>query len=381
MSWPFGGLPVGGVFLGQSGGPLLGLARLGGPLLLTAAVWAGGVALEELGEAAWRFGRSRAESRFPWIGLGALGLVVAVGIAGALAPNGGPAVRRIDVAAIQGGGRRGFNQFETGQAGDFSAELDATGVLERSPDRPALVVWPEDVVALVRPLRDSPEADALARLARALRATVLAGVTVTESPATFRNEIVAWSPGGRIISVFEKVHRVPFGEYVPFRGFFAHLADLAAVPRDAIAGHGTGLMKTPAGPLGVLVSYEVFFADRGRSSVRAGAELLVVPTNTSSYSSAQMPSQEVAADRIQAVEEGRDLIQAAPTGYSTLVTNDGAVSQQSALSVRQVLQGSVALRRGATLYERFGDLPVLVVAALALLAGWAGPAVQRRRRR
>ena len=94
-----------------------------------------------------------------------------------------------------------------------------------------------------------------------------------------------------------------------------------------------------------------------------------------------MPSQEVAADRIQAVEEGRDLIQAAPTGYSTLVTNDGAVSQQSALSVRQVLQGSVALRRGATLYERFGDLPVLVVAALALLAGWAGPAVQRRRRR
>ena len=78
--------------------------------------------------------------------------------------------------------------------------------------------------------------------------------------------------------VFEKVHRVPFGEYVPFRGLFSHLANLDAVPRDAIPGRGSGLMRTPAGPLGILVSYEVFFADRGRSSVRAGAQLLVVPT-------------------------------------------------------------------------------------------------------
>jgi apolipoprotein N-acyltransferase len=137
-------------------------------------------------------------------------------------------------------------------------------------------------------------------------------------------------------------------------------------------------MRTPAGPLGVLVSYEVFFADRGRSSVRAGAQLLVVPTNTSSYSSDQMPSQEVAADRVQAVEEGRDLVQAAPTGYSSFVTNRGAVLQRSRLSARQVLTGTVSLRTGATLYERFGDLPTLVLAALALAAGLAvGLAAQR----
>ena len=200
---------------------------------------------------------------------------------------------------------------------------------------------------------------------------MLAGVTVTEPQNTFRNEIVAWSPAGRIVSVFEKVHRVPFGEYVPFRGFFSDLANLAAVPRDAIGGHGTGLMRTPAGPLGVLVSFEVFFADRGRSSVRAGAKLLVVPTNSSSYGSEQMPSQEVAADRVQAVEEGRDLVQAAPTGYSTFVTNRGVVRQQSRLSARQVLAATVPLRRGATLYERFGDLPTLVLASLALLCGLA----------
>jgi apolipoprotein N-acyltransferase len=377
MSWPFGGLPVGGVFLGQANGPLLTSARLGGPLLMTALVWTGGVVLGELGGLAARWRHERANAGVPWVGLAALLIVVAVCSVGEFAPDGGPAIRTITVASVQGGGRRGFNQFEIGQAGVFAAQLDASAPLEGSARHLALVVWPEDVVALVRPLAGSEESAQLAALARRLHATVLAGVTVTEPQNAFRNEIVAWSPAGRVVSVFEKVHRVPFGEYVPFRGLFSHLANLAAVPRDAIPGHGTGLMRTPSGPLGILVSYEVFFADRGRSSVRAGAELLVVPTNTSSYSSEQMPSQEVAADRVQAVEEGRDLVQAAPTGYSTFVTNRGVVRQQSRLSTRQVLVATVPLRHGATLYERFGDLPTLLLASFSLLAGLAVAARRR----
>ena len=49
MTWPFGGLPLGGVFLGQADGPVLGVARLGGPLALTAAVYVGGVGVGALG--------------------------------------------------------------------------------------------------------------------------------------------------------------------------------------------------------------------------------------------------------------------------------------------------------------------------------------------
>jgi apolipoprotein N-acyltransferase len=178
--------------------------------------------------------------------------------------------------------------------------------------------------------------------------------------------------------VFEKVHRVPFGEYIPWRGFFSHLASLSAVPRDAVPGHGSGLMVTPAGRIGVLVSFEVFFAGRGRAAVRAGAQLLAVPTNTSSYGSEQMPSQEVAADQVQAVAEGRDLVQSAPTGYSTLVDNRGRVLAMTGLSARQVLSGTLALRRGATLYEHLGDLPMVLLAVLALVIGVAED--QRRRR-
>jgi len=134
------------------------------------------------------------------------------------------------------------------------------------------------VVALDGPLDGSAEEAALAQLAVALHATLVVGVTETLSDTAFRNEVVAFGPDGSIVSRYEKVHRVPFGEYVPWRPFFAKLANLSAVSRDAVPGTGTGLLTTPVGPLGAMISYEVFYADRGRSSVRAGAQLLMVPT-------------------------------------------------------------------------------------------------------
>jgi apolipoprotein N-acyltransferase len=369
MTWPFGGLPLGGVFLGQADGPLLPLARLGGPLLLTAGVWAAGVGL-----ATFVCGLDRVRVRGGVVLAGVL-LLLALS---ALSPDGGPPVRTIGVALVQGGGRRGLNQEEVPPATVFTAQLAADYRVSHLRRAPKLVLWPEDVIALSAPLRGSPQAATMSVLARQLHTTLVAGVTVPVSATAFRNEIVAWGPDGRIVSVFEKVHRVPFGEYVPYRSLISHVANLSEVPLDAVPGHGTGLMRTPAGPLGTLVSFEVFYADRSRTSVRAGAELLIVPTNTSSYGTAQVPTQEVAADAVQAVETGRDLVQAAPTGYSTVVNQVGAVRQRSVLGRRQVLTATVALRKGFTPYDHLGDLPVLVLAALALAAGWTRERVWRR---
>jgi apolipoprotein N-acyltransferase len=243
-----------------------------------------------------------------------------------------------------------------------------------------LVLWPEDTVALDQPLTFSPEAAQLSRLARSLHTTLVAGVTETVGSSQFRNEVVAYSPSGVLVAVFEKVHRVPFGEYVPWRAFFSHFANLQAVPRDAIAGHGSGMIATPAGPLAVLVSYEVFFPDRGRSGVRAGGQLIIVPTNTSSYSSDQAPAQEVAASRLQAVEEGRDLVQVAPTGYSAIIDNRGRVLAQTPLSVSAVLRATVPLRVGKTLYNLAGNAPSLLLALLSVLVGLALGGLEHRRR-
>jgi apolipoprotein N-acyltransferase len=404
-SWPFGGLPIGGVFLGQAGGPVLGVARLGGPLGLTLAVYAGGVgvaALVECGVRAVRDG-TRAHAfarddpteggtpdgtgpdrggliagaiaglgRTALVGVVALGGVATVALLADHAPDGGPSVGSVTAAAVQGGGARGFRKSQIDPRIVLAAQNAATALMQRLDHgaAPELVLWPEDVVSLGGPLGHSPEESVLASLARSLRTTLVVGVTETVSPTTFRNEVVAFGPDGSLVSRFEKVHRVPFGEYVPDRSFFAHLGNLSAVPRDAVPGHGTGRLTTPAAPLGAMVSYEVFYADRGRSAVRAGAQVLIVPTNTSSYATDQVPTQEIAASEVQAVQQGRDLLQAAPTGYSAAITNRGVLEHRSVLGARQVVFATLDRRTGITLFVRYGDLPTEVVAALALAFGW-----------
>jgi apolipoprotein N-acyltransferase len=338
--------------------------------LLTAAVWACGVVVATLVSAVARAGNRNITRPGAVKALALLIGLAALVVAGAVSPDGGPAVGSARVALVQGGGVRGLSKEQVSPASVFRAQVAASLALLRHRSRLQLVLWPEDVIALDGPLRGSEEAAIMGLFAAELHTTVVAGVTEPASGLRFRNEIVAWGPNGKMVAEFEKVHRVPFGEYVPFRAFISHLADLSGVATDAIPGQGSGLLRTPAGPLGTLVSFEVFYAGRSHESVRAGAQLLIVPTNTSSYAAAQVPSQEVAADIIQAVETGRDIVQAAPTGFSSVVTQRGVVVQRSVLGRRQVLTATVSLRRGFTPYDHWGDLPILVLSLGALGVGW-----------
>jgi apolipoprotein N-acyltransferase len=301
-----------------------------------------------------------------------VGVVVGVGAWGAAAPDGGSSAGTVRVAAVQGGGVQGLRKSEVSPASVYAAQLAATKLMPAADGGrpPALVVWPEDTVSLNGLIDGSQTQGELAALARQLHATLVVGVTESVSDTRFRNEVVAFDPAGRIVARFEKVHRVPFGEYVPYRGFFSHLADLSGVPLDAIPGHGDGVLRTPVGLLGTMVSYEVFYAERARIATRAGAQLLVDPTNTASYSTSQVPTQEIAAARLQAIAEGRDLVQAAPTGFSAVVDHRGTVRARTSLGPRQVIVRDVALRRGATVYERVGDLPVLIVSGALVVIGW-----------
>ena len=364
---PFGGLPLGGIALGQATGPLAWVSRLGGPILLTGVTAASGAAVGILATAALTRGRG---ALIPPVVV--LAVVAALILAGHLGPDGSgsgphPTIR---VAAVQGGGPRGLNALESSSEEVFQRQVDATVGIHSPVD---LVVWPEDVVTVDQPIGQTPEAATIGQLAIGLHATLVAGVVENVGSTRFRNSAVAWSPGGQIAASYEKVHRVPFGEYIPGRSLIKHLANLDLVPRDAIAGHGPGLLATPAGRLGVVISYEVFFQDRARAAINAGGQVLLVPTNASSYRTSQVPTQEVAAAQLRALETGRDTIQAAPTGYSALIDASGRVLARSTLGRQQVITGVVTLRDGRTWFVRFGDLPILVLGILGLLGQyWLG---------
>ncbi len=364
---PFGGVPLGGVPLGQAAGPLVPAARLGGQLGLTGVTAMAAVALELLVATA----AGRGPGARTWGRAGELAamfaVVVALPVAGVLTPA-GRSVGTLRVALVQGGGRRGLRAVETSAQRAYDAQVTETAQVRGPVD---LIVWPEDVVALPGPLAGSPQAAQLGAIARAHGAPLLAGVTEDVGADKFRNAIVEWSAGGAVVGRYDKVHRVPFGEYIPLRSLVRHVVSLDAVPRDAIAGRGSGSLATPAGPVAITISYEVFFPDRARSAVRAGGQVLLVPTNTASYTTTQVSAAELAAMRVRAWSTGRDVALVAPTGWSAVVDSHGRVLQRSRLDVPAVLEATLTRRTARTPWVRWGDLPTLVAAALLASGGWA----------
>jgi len=354
-AWPFGGVPLTGIDLGQVAGPFAPAARLGGRLLLVGLIGLAGAALGALAR------------RHLVSGVAALAAVAAVSVLGAVAPDGSN-VGTLRVAAVQGGGLRGLRAVDRAPAPVVNAHLRAT---ERIPPGAVeLVLLPEDVIDVEGPIAGSPEDEAVAEVARRLATTVVAGVVEDVGQDRFRNAAVAWDRTGARVARYDKVHRVPFGEYVPARSLVDRVADLSVIPRDAIAGSGAGVLHTPAGTMGVVISFEVFFADRARAAVRAGGQLLLVPTNAASYRHDQVPAQEVAAARMRALETGRWVVQSAPTGYSAVIDDRGRVVALSGLGGADVLEADVGRRTGRTVFVRFGSAPTVALAGLALAATW-----------
>jgi apolipoprotein N-acyltransferase len=363
--FPLGGFPLPSLVHSQASGPLVLAAPIGGALLVTGLAAAAGTALA-------------APVLLAGLRRVAVTAATALMVGGSLAA--GATVRTVDagvldVAVVQGGGPRGTRAVFTDPAEVTARQLR---VLDRVSGSPDLVLLPEGVVVVDAPLEDAPVNRQLARRARRLGSTLVVGVVEGEDDG-FRNVAVAYGPDGAVLGRYEKEHRVPFGEYIPGRRLLSRFSDATAlVPTDAIVGHGVARLDTPAGRLGVVISYEVFFADRVREAVDGGGQVVLLPTNASSYLGEEVPATEVAAARLRAREFSRAVLQAAPTGYSVIVMPDGRVSARGALGEPALLRSSVPLRTGRTPYAVLGDAPVLA-GALALFV--AAAALRRSNRR
>ena len=352
--FPFGGFPLPGLVYSQPDGPFALAAPLGGALLVLGLSALAGAALAALVVVSPL--RRRLASGVALAAVTAGPLVI--GAAVTTAPAGS-----LDAAVVQGGGLRGTRAVFT-DPDDVTARhlavLDtALDPMSGSPD---LVVLPEGVVVVDGPIGATPDSALLGQRARQLDSALIVGVVEGEQDG-FRNVAVAYNKDGRLVDRYEKEHRVPFGEYIPARGLISKLTDATSlVPKDAIVGEGTALLRLPQADVGVVISYEIFFADRVREAVLGGGQMLVVPTNASSYVGDEVPATELAAAQLRAREYGRVVLQAAPTGYSAIVMPDGRVIARTDLGAAQLLRETVPLRQGLTPYARIGDLPVLALA-------------------
>ena len=364
-SWPFGGVPLSSLAIGQVAGPLAPVLRIGGALLLVEVTVIVGVAL------AAALGRR-------WLAAGLGGVVaLAVVLTGVTGPR-GEEVGTLRVALVQGGGPQGTRASDTDEREVFERHLNASADIETPVD---LVVWPEDVVDVDDPVAGTREGRELRALTRQLDAPLIVGVVEDAGPGHFRNAAVAYDADGEIIDRYDKVHRVPFGEYVPLRSLVERFAGNDLSARDAIVGNAPAELDTPAGHLAVAISWEIFFGDRVREGVENGAGIVLNPTNGSSFTGSLVQTQQVATSRMRAIESDRGVLQVAPTGFSAIVGPDGTVHRRSAISDQTVLHETIGMREGTTLYTRLGLLPAWIVALAGLALGWGAAWRQRRQRR
>lgn len=364
--FPFGGVPMASLAMGQVGGPFLPIVRAFGALGLVAAV---GVAAAALGSVVCGRGRTA---------LLASATLVAATLVGQLAPD-GTIVGSEPVAVVQAGGELGTRAVNSNAGTVFERHLDATR--EVAPG--TLTVWSESAVTANAPFESSDAFQILSDFARNRNITVVAGLTERLDDDYFSNGTITVTPTGELLDRYDKVHLVPFGEYIPLRGLVENFADLSLIPRTAVPGTGDARLETPAGPIAVAISFEVYFGERIRDGVEAGGQIIVNPTLASSYRTTHVPEQTLAAARIRAVEAGRWVLQSSTTGYSAIVEPDGTVVARTGLKEARVLTAVAERRTGKTWPVRTGKVPITALALILLTWSAVGhlfPAPKGRRR-
>ena len=281
-----------------------------------------------------------------------------------------------------------------------AAELDELERLSVSAGQrsPGLVIWPEVPAPFsFQDLRFTARAE---RIARASQSNFLVGV-VDWKPRPAPREAIAdmsWAPynsaalldaSGRRLFLYDKIHLVPFGEYVPARRRLAFAGKLTAEIGDFQPGSAYKVGELPGNSadrgrtFAVFICYEAIFPDEVGRFVANGAELLINLSNDGWFGRSSAPAQHLMMARVRAVENRRWLLRATNNGLTVSVDPYGRYKAELAPDVRAVFDAPYNFRGDRTLYTRWGDWLAwlcLLASAYFLFVG-ALPAAPHRRRK
>jgi apolipoprotein N-acyltransferase len=366
--WPYA-FPWGRLAMSQAGAPDARWMAVGGAPWLTFLLALTGAMIAW---AAMRALASRRGARIPvFAAVVTAGLVLAIGLVPVDPVGHAPTAR---VAAIQGNAPRARNLPQ--QINDMYLTQDqeqatlklAAEVKAGQLAAPDVVLWPENSTN-IDPFQDSAIYDEIMTAVTAIDRPILVG-EVLQDPELNAGQL--WTPGSGPGEIYAKRQLVPFGEYIPLRGFvsfFSSLPNLVQVnftPGRKAVVFGTGTVR-----LGDVICYEVGFDSLVRSEVTAGANLLSVQSNDADFEidgQSGESAQQVAMARLRAIESDRAVVYASITGESAIIAPDGDVISHSGMWQQAILTARVPLVSYRTLADRIGQWPEYVIGVLTVLA-------------
>lgn len=254
---------------------------------------------------------------------------------------------------------------------DTLRDLAALSVDSQGAPHPDLIVWPENPAPFYN--GDPLFRDAVSNVARQTNAWLLVGSVgirnATPGTATeMYNSAALVSPNGEWVSRYDKVHLVPFGEYVPFRKMFSFAGGLTKEVGDFSRGVSREPLDAGGTKLGVFICYESIFPDEIRQFVRNGAQVLVNISNDGWYGDSGAYAQHLKQSRMRAVENDRWLLLDTNTGVTAAIDPDGRIVASAPRKTRTALRAPYALIESTTFYTRHGDWFAYLCAIISIAA-------------
>ena len=247
---------------------------------------------------------------------------------------------------------------------------------------PGIVVWPE--VPAPFSLQDAPFLTRATRIARGAGGGFLVGVVdwkpLPNGGIGATNSAAFLDSTGALDFLYDKIHLVPFSEYVPWRNFLSFAGSLTGLVGDFQHGTQYKVGHLPGGSFCVYICYEAIFPNEVRRFTLAGAQLFVNISDDGWFGGSSAPPQHLAMARVRAVENRRWLLRDTNTGVTVSVDPYGRIVTRLPLDTRGELDAPYSFRTDITPYARWGDwLPWLcMIATLVLLLLGARDAIARR---
>jgi apolipoprotein N-acyltransferase len=252
---------------------------------------------------------------------------------------------------------------------------------ESKPSKVDLIVWPESPAPFFT--NDPLFRDPVSQMARESHTWVVTGAigntpaaqNGTSSSQVF-NSAALISPGGDWTARYDKVHLVPFGEYLPFPRLFAFAGGLTRQVGEFQAGTSHAPLDAGNARLGMVICYESVFPDEVRQSANQGAQVLVNLSNDGWYGDSGAYAQHLNQTRMRAIENGRWILSATDTGVTASIDPYGRTVAQLPRKELGSLVAPYALTSVTTFYTRHGDwfaYLCAIISAGALVMRFAFP--------
>ena len=253
--------------------------------------------------------------------------------------------------------------------------------LKAADEEPWLIIWPETAAPFFFQY-EKQDTEWLRSLVAEIEIPLLFGAPAferEEDEEKYYNRAYLLDSKGQVLSYYDKVHLVPYGEYVPLQRFFPYIKKITRAVGDYTGGEPGKLLELEGQKIGVIICFEALFPALVRNLVSGGANFLVNPSNDAWFGRSSAPQQLLYQAALRAVENRRTVIRAVNTGISSFIMPSGEIKNRLELYERGYLVGSVPLLDEKTVYTAIGDLIPRISLGITLAIFIGGLMIRRKR--